>query len=301
MGVAVHIVGVVWNLHTLHGRQRIQNLNPDNIMERVLQIVEEARKNYQKVLNLSHRDLKVIPAELSELSSLCTLLLNDNQIIMPPEEISHLQNLECLSLEHNQLTLLPSLFSSLANSLQFLNLSDNPFTYLPPVVSQLVNLRSLWLENIGLTSFPSDVCSIVSLKKLSLARNSISEIGEEIGNLVNLRWLSLAKNKLLHLGHRDSKNSAHFSKLVRLEILVLQDNLLSEFPLVLCSLQNLASVNLKRNKIFSLSSDAVAHIMRSNVLVKLDLRENPFNLLLESINKDYKPNSVLDDPRIMLA
>lgn len=270
-------------------------------MERVLQIVEETRKNHQKVLNLSHRDLKVIPAELSNLSSLRTLLLNDNQIIMPPEEISHLKNLECLSLEHNQLTLLPSLFSSLANSLQFLNLSDNPFMYLPPVVSQLVNLRSLWLENVRLTSFPSDVCSIVSLERLSLAGNSISEIGEEIGNLVNLRWLSLAKNELSHLGHRDSENSAHFSKLAKLEILVLQDNLLSEFPVVLCSLHKLTNVNLKRNKIFSLTSDAVAHIMRCNVLVKLDLRENPFNLQHESINKDYKPYSVSDDPRIILA
>ncbi len=270
-------------------------------MEGVLQIVEEVKKNHQKVLNLSHRDLKVIPAELSKLSSLCTLLLNDNQIIMPPEEISHLKSLECLSLEHNQLTLLPSLFSSLVKNLQFLNLSNNPFTYVPPVVSQLVNLRSLWLENIELVSFPSDVCSIVCLEKLSLARNSISEIGGEIGNLVNLRWLSLAKNKLLHLGYKDSENCAHFSKLVKLEILVLQDNLLSEFPLVLCSLQKLASINFKRNKIHSLSSDVVAHIIRSNVLVKLDLRENPFNLQLESINKDYQPYSALDDPRIIFA
>ena len=271
-------------------------------MERVLQIVEGTRKSHQKVLNLSHRDLKVVPAELAYLSSIRTLLLNDNQIIMPPEEISHLQNLEYLSLEHNQLTLLPSLFSSLADSLRFLNLSHNPFTYLPPVVSQLINLRSLWLENVGLTSFPSDICGIVSLEKLSLAGNGISEVGEEIGNLVNLRWLSLTKNKLLHLGHSGhGENSAHFSKLVKLEILLLQDNLFSEFPLVLCSLQSLASVNLKRNKIISLSSDALAHIMSSNVLVKLDLRENPFNLQLESVNKDYKPCSVLDDPRIILT
>ena len=271
-------------------------------MERVLQIVEGTRKSHQKVLNLSHRELKIVPAELAHLSSIRTLLLNDNQIIMPPEEISHLQNLEYLSLEHNQLTLLPSLFSSLADSLQFLNLSHNPFTYLPPVVSQLINLRSLWLENVGLTSFPSNICGIASLEKLSLAGNGIPEIGEEIGNLVNLRWFSLTKNKLLHLGHSgDGENSAHFSKLVKLEVLLLQDNLLSEFPLVLCSLQSLASVNLKRNKIISLSSDALAHIMSSNVLVKLDLRENPFNLQLESVNKDYKPGSVLDDPRIILT
>ena len=270
-------------------------------MEGVLQIVEEAKRSRLKILNLSHRSLKVIPAELAKLSSLRTLLLNNNQIIMPPEEISHLQNLECLSLEHNQLTLLPSVFSSLAKNLRFLSLSDNPFTYLPPVICQLENLRSLWLENIGLTSFPSDVCSIVSLEKLSLAGNSISEIGEEIGNLVNLRWLSLAKNKLLHLRCRDSENCAHISKLVKLEILVLHDNLSSEFPLVLCSLQNLASVNLKRNKIFSLSSDAVGHIMRSNVPTKLDFRENPFNLQLESISNDYKPYSALDDPRIILS
>lgn len=286
-------------MYLLKGKRGIQNLILT--MERVLQIVEGTRKSHQKVLNLSHRDLKVVPAELAYLSSIRTLLLNDNQIIMPPEEISHLQNLEYLSLEHNQLTLLPSLFSSLADSLQFLNLSHNPFTYLPPVVSQLINLRSLWLENVGLTSFPSDICGIASLERLSLAGNGIPEIGEEIGNLVNLRWLSLTKNKLLHLGHSgDGENSAHFSKLVKLEVLLLQDNLLSEFPLVLCILQSLASVNLKRNKIISLSSDAIAHIMSSNVLVKLDLRENPFNLQLESVNKDYKP-CVLDDPRIILT
>lgn len=270
-------------------------------MEGVVQIVEEARRNQLKTLNLSHRSLKVIPAELAKVSSLCTLLLNDNQIIMPPEEISHLHNLECLSLEHNQLTLLPFSFSSLASNLQFLNLSDNPFTYVPPVVSQLVNLRSLWLENVALTSFPSDVCCIVSLEKLSLAGNYISEVGEAIGNLINLRWLSLAKNKLLHLKQGDRGDCTHFSKLVKLDILVLHDNLLSEFPPLLSSLPKLASIDLKGNKISSLSADALTHIMQSKVLVKLDLRENSFNLRLESINNHGKSHSILDDPRIVLT
>lgn len=271
-------------------------------MEEILQIVAESRKNQERILNLSHRDLKVIPAELSQLSTLHTLLLNNNQIIMPPEEVSHLKNLEYLSLENNQLTLLPSALSSLGN-LRFLNLSDNPFTYLPPVVYTLVNLRSLWLDHVGLTGFPSEICCLVNLEKLSLVENSISEVSEKIGNLVNLRWLSLAKNKLPHLGRGEVKNCIHFTKLVKLETLVLLENRLTEYPLVLCSLKRLANVNLRRNRIFSLPSEAVCHIMQSTALVKLDLRENPFNLQLESVCKDSTLYDALhvDNPRIILT
>lgn len=271
--------------------------------EEIHHIVEESRKNQERILNLSHRDLKVIPAEISQLSTLHMLLLNNNQIIMPPDEVSHLKNLEYLSLESNQLTLLPSALSLLGNNLRFLNLSDNPFTYIPPVVGTLVNLRSLWLDHIGLTGFPSEICCLVNLEKLSLVENSISEISEDIRNLVNLRWLSLAKNKLPHLGQGDIKNCVHFTKLVKLETLVLLDNQVSEYPLVLCSLKRLANINLRRNRIFSLSSEAVCHIMQSTTLVKLDLRENPFNLQLESVCKDSTLYDALrvDNPRIIVT
>ena len=264
-------------------------------------MVEEARKNQQAVLNLSHRGLKVVPSQLSKLSSLHTLLLNNNDIIMPPEEISHLKSLEYLSLENNQLTLLPSVFSSLRSNLRFLNLSDNPFTYLPPVVCELACLRSLCLDRIGLTGFPSELCCLVNLQKLSLVGNNISEVSEEIGKLVNLKWLSLAKNKLSKLGQKESGDCFHFTKLVKLEILVLHDNLLVEFPPDLCTLEKLANINLRRNKIFSLSSEIVGRIMQSTTLVKLDFRENPFNLQLESVCKDSKPYSAMDDPRIILT
>ena len=268
-------------------------------METTLKIVEETGESRQRILNLSHHDLKVVPPELSKLSFLHTLHLNNNLIIMPPEEISHLESLEHLSLEHNQLTLLPSVFSSLTDNLRYLNLSNNPFIYLPPVVCRLVNLRSLWLDHIGLTGFPSEVCCLASLEKLSLVGNSISEIGEEIGSLVNLRWLSLAQNRLSHLGHRDGGDCVHLTKLVKLEILGLQDNQLTKFPLELCSLRTLASINLRRNKILSLSSDAIYCILQSTMLVKLDLRENPCSL---QPDKDLKPyNTPPDNPTIILT
>lgn len=270
-------------------------------MEAILQCVEEARKSQQRVLNLSHRELKVIPAELSRLSSLHTLLLNNNHIIMPPEEISHLKSLQYLSLENNQLTLLPSSLSSLASNLRFLNLSDNPFIYLPPVVCQLKSLTSLWLDCIGLTAFPAELCCLMNLEKLSLCGNCIAEVSEEIENLVNLKWLSLAKNKLSHLGQREGGDPVHFTKLVKLETLVLQDNQLSEFPLVLCSLKKLTNINLRKNKISSLPSEAVDSIMHSTTLVSVDFRENPFNLQFESVCKDSKPHSGADDQRIILT
>lgn len=53
------------------------------------------------VLNLSHRDLTVLPDSLKELVKVKTLLLNNNKIIMPPMELVSLKNLQVLALDHN--------------------------------------------------------------------------------------------------------------------------------------------------------------------------------------------------------
>lgn len=101
-------------------------------LEVLSQLLEGVCKGKEATLNLSHRNIKVIPADIAKLTSIKILLLNDNKILMPPEEISHLKQLESLSLEHNQLTVLPSGIVLLSSTLLFLNLSYNPLTSLSP-------------------------------------------------------------------------------------------------------------------------------------------------------------------------
>ncbi len=233
-------------------------------MEEVLVIVERAWTKKEAMLNLSHRDIRVIPADIAKLTFTKVLLLNNNKILMPPEEISHLQQLEAISLEHNQLTVLPSGIAQLSPSLQFLNLSHNPLTYLSPAVGMLENLRSLWLGHTGLLSFPDEVCALCRLTHLSLEGNQIANIPSTapVSSLKELQWLSLAKNKIV---------SVSFS-LPCLSTLNLSENCLTEIPESI-SCPKLTSLNLRGNRIFHLPEKAQGVLDQK---LELDIRDNPF-------------------------
>ena len=244
----------------------------------ITQLVEESQRCGWLLLNLSHRELRVVPQSISHLVSLQVLLLNNNGLIMPPGEITSLINLKCLSLEHNQLTLLPSEISKLNSTLQFLNLSHNPLTYLPPSISKLENLNELWLNCIKLTSFPVQVCGLLKLELLSLEDNSLPNIDEGVYNLANLRWFSLARNRLHSLkGERNEVAVSPVTKLVNLVTLKLQGNEFTEIPVELFSpsLLRLSNVDLRQNKISRLPDNmAELHASSAGQLVKLDIREN---------------------------
>ena len=231
-------------------------------------VTERAWKIKGTVLNLSHRNLKVIPAEVAKFTFIKILLLNNNKILMPPEEISHLEHLESLSLEQNQLTVLPSGIALLNPTLSFLNLSHNPLTYLSPAIGQLTNLKSLWLGYTQLTSFPDQVCSLCKLTHLCLEGNHISSISSAtpINNLKELKWLSLAKNKLISIGEV-------FFSMSCLHTLYLNNNFLTEIPQI-TSCTSLITLSLRSNKLLCLSKETMTLLSKTSNKLKLDLRDN---------------------------
>lgn len=255
-------------------------------MSALSRVTERAWERKGTVLNLSHRNMKVVPAEVAKFTFIKTLLLNNNKILMPPEEISHLEHLEYLSLEQNQLTVLPSGIALLSPTLFFLNLSYNPLTYLSPAIGQLTNLKSLWLGHTQLTGFPDQICSLCKLTHLCLEGNNISSISNAIpvNNLKELKWLSLAKNRLTSIGDI-------FCSMPCLHTLHLNNNLLTEIP-QLTSCASLATLNLRNNKLPLLSKEAMTLLSKTSNKLKLDLRDNPELVTIQEQPSWYTQESV---------
>ena len=97
-------------------------------------------------LNLSNKNLKVLPAKLKEVTQLKYLYLNDNKLVFEPE-IGLFVQLEELCMENNQLTLVPDTYSKLKN-LKCLNLNRNSLKCLNgSLLASWQYLNILWLNH----------------------------------------------------------------------------------------------------------------------------------------------------------
>ena len=104
-------------------------------------------------LDLSHKNLQTIPAELYEESALKELWLSDNQITQIPEEIRYLWNLKRFSIYKNQLDSLNVLCQMI--QLKIINPSVNKLSSLPEQIGDLKNLQVLDLNYNQLTIYLS--------------------------------------------------------------------------------------------------------------------------------------------------
>ncbi len=129
----------------------------------------------QKSLIITKRGIKSIPSEISQLSELVSLELNDNKIDKIAPEIGELRRLKNLILMNNNISELPTEFSKL-EKLEVLGLAYNQ-----------------------LGDIPSQIISLPKLKALDLAGNQISEINENIHKLANLELLILSDNPIKQL------------------------------------------------------------------------------------------------------
>lgn len=153
-----------------------------------------------KYLNLSERDLVVVPPEIGVLKNIEELLFAYNNIrrINPqlqfckklrrldltsniieelPYYIGNIQSLEELSLRDNRLSSLPNSFSKLKN-LKTLDISNmhrsmakgkNNFSYIPPSACHLPNLERLLMEKLPIRQIPVSLLYLKKLKVLSIS------------------------------------------------------------------------------------------------------------------------------------
>ena len=113
-------------------------------------------------LYLGKSGMKQIPKEISLLTGLQELELQNNQIVALPESIGGLKGLKFLDLSENQLTFLPETFGELSG-LEILNFEWNQFTSLPGVIKNLRELRYLLLFNNPITELPDYLADMPAL------------------------------------------------------------------------------------------------------------------------------------------
>ncbi len=217
-------------------------------------------------LKLDTNSITAIPEELSGLTKLEILYLNDNYSITTlPTSIGNLSNLtelyiqNCnfnllptsiyslssllkLNFSNNDITLLPEELGSIT-SLTELIASPNPFPSVPNQISNLVNLTILDLSGSLITNIPTGFSGLVNLEELYLDNNNLQIIFENgMGNLTELTNLTLHNNKLPNLPN-------DIGNLTKLTELTLNNNLLESLPNGIGNLTLLTELNLKENQL----------------------------------------------------
>lgn len=113
-------------------------------------------------------------------------------------EITTVSRLSYLHINDMGLSFLPDGFDSLKN-LRFLCADKNAFKQIPLPVCRMSGLERLSMVHNDLENMDSCIFELTNLEQLDLAGNSIQEIPAELGKLDNLVILSLASNLITSL------------------------------------------------------------------------------------------------------
>lgn len=233
--------------------------------ESVATLIARVAEGHHRCLNISHRNLTVLPADdLIKVQRVRVLLLNDNNLVLPPNEIMHLSDcLEELVLDGNKFTLLPRKLGEFCH-LRKLSLCRTPIGTMTPEIMQLRELSELWLSECCIVSLPKEIGFLTNLTLLGLRKNSLHDIPDEIANLKALKWISLADNHLESLPQK-------FHLLTNLKHVDLSFNKFRSIPSSLLGAENLKVLLLSHNCIEAVSDDALLSMAQ---MVKVDLRCN---------------------------
>ena len=161
--------------------------------EELEEIIEKARIDRSKILDLRFNKLVSLPESIGNLSSLRELDLRANDLINLPESIGNLSRLREIDLRFNQFVRLPESIGNLFR-LTTLDLHCNQIAKLPESIGNLSSLTALSLEDNELTSLPESIGNLSNLTELNLHCNQLTSLPANIVNLSNLREIYLSDN-----------------------------------------------------------------------------------------------------------
>lgn len=235
-------------------------------------LINRARIETWKVLDLSGCDLAELPETIGQLVHLKSLELSNNHLTELPVTVGQLEGLKVLSLRDNHLTELPTSIRRL-NGLRVLNLSGNELTALPDLPESMgfrSGLETLLLAGNLISELPASVARLAHLKVLSLNRNYLRQIPDSIGGIRGLKILHVSDNKIRAVPES-------IGRLQNLRSLTLARNQLAELPLSIWDLRTLYHLDLRGN--IGVQTDARYVRRHSNVLVEA-LDDDDFKVVI---------------------
>lgn len=142
----------------------------------------------------------------------------------------------------------PQEILTLADSLEFLNLSGNRLSELPDEFCKLKKLKIAFFNGNAFEVFPEVLAKCPALSMVSFKNNRIERL-ESLSE--NIRWLILTNNRL-------SRLPACIGKLTRLQKLMLAGNRLRALPDEMANCRNLELMRLSANNLEALPEWAIA-------------------------------------------
>jgi len=195
----------------------------------------------------------------------CNILdLSKITMIAIPTALFDCIGLDTLFLEHNKLQIIPPGISNLKN-LRRLYLNDNELSSIPSLLS-LFKLEVLFLESNKFKEFPNWVFTMPSLRILSLCKNYIRNFPEFYQNVSSLEGLYVDNNQLEEL--------PDLNRFPKLEILSASNNQIKKVPDSLLNLPYVKKLFLDHNQ---LESFPMGNISKLKDLKVLFLNNNCLN------------------------
>jgi len=145
-------------------------------------------------IELTESSLASLPAQLSQLHALTTLIVSNNALTALPSTIGELGRLRNLEAASNQIAELPSAMSNLTQ-LQVIDFTDNKLSSIAPL-QQLTELVSLKVGSNQLTELELSWPSLQHMGTLAAPKNEITKASPGLGELQMLVSLDLAHNKI---------------------------------------------------------------------------------------------------------
>lgn len=199
---------------------------------RILQISNSALRKFESIqsdsleeLDLSRNHLKTITeASFANLSGLTFINLEQNEILsVHPDAFKNLLNLQDIILAGNNITNLSSDLFRYNEELVSINLSENPLKQID--FNLEANLEKLVLSSCQLENFGEKLAkNLILLNYLDLSNNTINLSPGFFNDMKELEYVDLSNN------HLTSLDPLIFQFNTRLQKIILDNNLFSEFP-----------------------------------------------------------------------
>jgi hypothetical protein len=144
--------------------------------------------------------------------------------------------------------------------------NNNGLNKLPEALSELTQLKSLYIKGNKLKVLPSYISQLTQLQSIDAGYNRLKELPEALATLENLEHLVLSKNQLTHL-----PNS--LTNCRKLTLLNVEENKLTELPKDIGKLTQLETLQLYKNQLQNLPES----LEKLKALSTFDIDNNPID------------------------